>query len=197
MNYLAHFYLSQNNPGVVVGNLLGDFIKGRHFEYFPKPIYNGIVLHRFIDDYTDHFPANEATKELLRPITGKFAGVAMDLIHDHCLGLTWPVWSEQSLPEFVSWVHQSLEAQVEYLTPEAKNLLQAMIKYQWLLRYSTFEGLENSCFGLARRIKHDSGLENVPSLFKENKVFFLTEFERFFPHIVNACSEKYANFVQT
>lgn len=197
MNYLAHFYLSQKNPGVVVGNLLGDFVKGRHFEHYPQDVYRGIVLHRFIDDFTDHFPGNAPTKQRLRPVTGKFAGVAMDLIHDHCLALTWPVWSEQALPDFVEWVHAAIEKEKDQLSPDAQLLVNAMKKYQWLLRYATFEGLENACYGLSKRIPHQTGLENVPRLFEEHKVFFLTEFERFFPEIVRACSEKYANFVQT
>lgn len=36
MNYLAHAYLSFNDPEILVGNLISDFVKGKKkFDYPP------------------------------------------------------------------------------------------------------------------------------------------------------------------
>ncbi|MEO0404681.1 MAG: DUF479 domain-containing protein, partial [Bacteroidota bacterium] len=32
MNFLAHFYLSQSDEKILVGNFLGDFVKGKAHE---------------------------------------------------------------------------------------------------------------------------------------------------------------------
>ena len=55
MNFLAHIYLSGNNSKIMVGNFIGDFVKGRNLlEQFEPEIAKGIELHRAIDEYTDH-----------------------------------------------------------------------------------------------------------------------------------------------
>ncbi|KKM01805.1 hypothetical protein LCGC14_1790730, partial [marine sediment metagenome] len=49
MNYLAHIYLSGDHPEVMVGGLLGDFVKGPLRGQLPRAIEEGIALHRKID----------------------------------------------------------------------------------------------------------------------------------------------------
>jgi acyl carrier protein phosphodiesterase len=51
MNFLAHIYLSNNDPKIMVGNFIGDFVKGRNFsDRFEPQIARGIALHRLIDE---------------------------------------------------------------------------------------------------------------------------------------------------
>ena len=57
MNYLAHAFLSFNDSGLLIGNMISDFVKGKkQFDYTPD-IQKGIRLHRMIDTYTDAHPA--------------------------------------------------------------------------------------------------------------------------------------------
>ncbi len=42
MNYLAHAYFSFNQPPVIVGNLISDFIKGKKQFDYPAEIQKGI-----------------------------------------------------------------------------------------------------------------------------------------------------------
>lgn len=53
MNFLAHIYLSGDNDLIKIGNFMADGIRGKQFEHFPEDVQKGIVLHRFIDTYTD------------------------------------------------------------------------------------------------------------------------------------------------
>ena len=53
MNYLAHIYLSGTDEKTLVGNFIGDFIKGNKYASYPVDIQNGILLHRKIDSFTD------------------------------------------------------------------------------------------------------------------------------------------------
>ena len=38
MNFLAHLYLSKNNPNIMIGNFIADHIKGNNYEGFSKEI---------------------------------------------------------------------------------------------------------------------------------------------------------------
>ena len=46
MNYLAHLFLSEGTPESLIGNLLGDFVKGSAVNVYPEEIIKGIDLHR-------------------------------------------------------------------------------------------------------------------------------------------------------
>ena len=66
MNYLAHIFLSGNNRKVQIGNFVGDAVKGRTYENYPSGFREGILLHREIDDYTDHHPVVREAIDMLR-----------------------------------------------------------------------------------------------------------------------------------
>ena len=53
MNFLAHLYLSGNNPKIILGNFFADHIVGNKYEHFDDEIIEGIILHRHIDTFTD------------------------------------------------------------------------------------------------------------------------------------------------
>ena len=56
MNFLGHLALSGNDNDVLFGNFIADAIKGKSYLDWPKKVQKGILLHRFIDDFTDtHF----------------------------------------------------------------------------------------------------------------------------------------------
>ena len=63
MNYLAHAYLSFNRPGILVGNMISDFVKGKKKYDYPPDILSGIDLHRAIDDFTDMHPVTKSAKQ--------------------------------------------------------------------------------------------------------------------------------------
>ncbi len=56
MNFLAHIYLSGDNDLMKIGNFMADGIHGKNLENFPLDIQKGIILHRFIDTFTDAHP---------------------------------------------------------------------------------------------------------------------------------------------
>ena len=56
MNYLAHLVLSGKNEEVLFGNFIADAVKGKSYLTWSKNIQKGILLHRFIDHYTDTNP---------------------------------------------------------------------------------------------------------------------------------------------
>jgi acyl carrier protein phosphodiesterase len=67
MNYLAHAYLSFNRPGILVGNMISDFVKGKKKYDYPEEIQEGIAVHREIDRFTDVNPVTKEAKQIFRP----------------------------------------------------------------------------------------------------------------------------------
>ncbi|MBK7121978.1 MAG: hypothetical protein IPH68_03715 [Chitinophagaceae bacterium] len=41
MNYLAHAYLSFNDPEILLGNMISDYIKGKNSLIIPYPFRKG------------------------------------------------------------------------------------------------------------------------------------------------------------
>ena len=85
MNYLAHAYLSFNNPGILAGNMISDFVKGKRKYDYPQKIQQGIAVHREIDRFTDTHPVTKEAKEIFRPAYRLYAGPLIDVVYDHFL----------------------------------------------------------------------------------------------------------------
>ncbi|MEI9909899.1 MAG: ACP phosphodiesterase [Bacteroidota bacterium] len=109
MNYLAHAYLSFNDPEILVGNLISDFVKGKKKFDYPPVIRQGIMLHRFIDTYTDEHPATKEAKEIFRPHYRLYSGAFVDVVYDHFLARDENEFTEPSLFDFSQQVYSMLE----------------------------------------------------------------------------------------
>ena len=49
MNFLAHIYLSFDDPEITLGNFFADHIRGNKYKHLPNKVQKGILLHRAID----------------------------------------------------------------------------------------------------------------------------------------------------
>ena len=185
MNFLAHIYLSGNNPKIMVGNFIGDFVKGRNLiEQFEPEIAMGIALHRAIDEYTDHHPVVLESKVRLRPKYRHYSAVIVDVFYDHFLSKYWNNYHADLLPDFASRTYQTIERHWEILPEGVKFMLPHMIKDNWLLNYGQVEGIERALTGMSRRARHESKMgESVVEL-REHYDAFKKEFELFFPDLV-------------
>ena len=101
MNFLAHQYLSGSNEGLRIGNFIGDFVKGNKWQNYPEPIQQGILLHRSIDDFTDHNIFVKQSMNILKPTLGRYSGIANDIFFDHFLAKQWSEFSDINLELFV------------------------------------------------------------------------------------------------
>ena len=85
MNYLAHLVLSGKNEEVLFGNFIADAVKGKSYLTWSKNIQKGILLHRFIDHYTDINPHYLAGKRRFYEKFPKMGGVINDILYDYLL----------------------------------------------------------------------------------------------------------------
>src|SRR5688572_5263038 len=101
MNFLAHAYLSPVNEKILLGNFIGDFIKGRQaLNKFDPEIIRGVELHRAIDEFTDDHPTVHQSKDRLRASYRHYAGVIVDVFYDHFLATHWSLFHSDPLDRF-------------------------------------------------------------------------------------------------
>lgn len=68
MNFLAHIFLSDNQPGLLVGNFIADSLKPAHKADLPVPVQQGVALHLAIDHFTDSHQEFKLAKKYSSPI---------------------------------------------------------------------------------------------------------------------------------
>src|ERR1700749_3394179 len=109
MNYLAHAYLSFNEPDILTGNMISDFVKGKKKFEFPITVQKGIELHRFIDDFTDHHPTKQA-KEFFKKNYRLYSGAFVDVVYDHFLANDKNEFADETvLKNFTTKTYSSLQ----------------------------------------------------------------------------------------
>ncbi len=140
MNFLAHIYLSNDDPKIMVGNFIGDFVKGRNFSQQYEPaIAKGIELHRLIDDYTDRHPVVHQSKLKLREKYRHYAAVIVDIFYDHFLSKNWNDYHSIPLALFAQATYETIASHQSVLPITVKGMLPYMIKDKWLFNYGNFD----------------------------------------------------------
>lgn len=164
MNILAHGYLSNRNTGLLIGNFIGDFIKGdparpRH-NLSPEEVM-GVRVHRAIDSFTDAHPDVAAVRDLLHPRCHKYAGAAVDIFFDHFLAINFEQLTGETLAAFTHYFYQTLLDNQARLPTDASRMADYMIRQDWLTNYQFIEGVDRSLKGVSRRTAFPSGLETA------------------------------------
>ena len=141
MNYLAHVYLSRENIDLAIGNFIADNIKGNNYKKFNINWQKGILLHRFIDSYTDsHYIFREHSK-LFFDSHRHYSRVLIDIFYDHFLAKNWKKYSHISLENFEFDFCKSLAQNLNKFPNEMSNKIRFFIYQKWFTKYSSIKGL--------------------------------------------------------
>ena len=197
MNYLAHARLSFNNPGLLVGNMISDFVKGKHKFEFPPVVQKGITLHRAIDEFTDLHPETKKAKEFFKPVYRLYSGAFVDVAYDHFLACDVKEFpSPADLEHFSEKVYNTLEDYIQILPPHFKQMLPYMKNQNWLYNYQFNEGLRKSFEGLVHRALylHESSI--AFSIFTKDYHALKKCYAKFFPDLKKFASEYASNLLE-
>ncbi len=152
MNYLGHALISGSNNNILIGNMLGDFIKGKQYLNFPVDIQKGMRYHRLIDEYTDKHQSIRSATKILREDGIKYAGVFIDIFFDYFIANDSDNFeNKKELESFTLSVLKSLEEAQHLMTDSMKTYFGYMIRYNWLYHYGSKEGIEKSIMGIIKR----------------------------------------------
>jgi len=183
MNFLAHIYLSGDNDLIKIGNFMADGIRGKHFESYPLDIQKGIILHRFIDTYTDSHPIFRESTKRLHENYHHYAGVIVDIFYDHFLAKNWKQYSDENLDDFTERFYQSLRDNFDVLSERTKGMLPYMVQQNWLVSYQTIEGISEILTRMDRRTDNQSKMRFASQELADFYPEFEQEFTEFFEEI--------------
>ncbi|MCZ8070586.1 MAG: ACP phosphodiesterase [Cytophagales bacterium] len=190
MNFLAHLYLSGSHPERMIGNFIGDFVRGRDLvAQFGAAVAEGIELHRAIDEYTDKHLVVKRSKDRLRPKYRHYAPVIVDVYYDHFLASLWGNYHAQPLADYAQAAYRLIEENEAIIPQQVKNMMPYMMKGNWLLNYASIEGINRALTGLSRRTSHISHMEEAAEDLRLYYADFKIEFEKFFPELKKFCED--------
>lgn len=172
MNFLGHIYLTGSDKELLLGNFMADSIKGKSYLEYPEHIQNGILLHRFIDSYTDDHPAFRNSTSKLHADFSHYSGVLVDVFYDHFLAKNWHNFHPTPLEEFAQEFYTYMQARYDQMTPAMQYMFPYMKNSNWFMRYTTIEGIEKTLFEMGNRIGREYELEkSVINLADEYEAF--------------------------
>ncbi|MFN1516039.1 acyl carrier protein phosphodiesterase [Vibrio owensii] len=152
MNFLAHLHIADHCNSHLMGNLLGDFVKGDPSKQYQTDISNGIKLHRFVDRITDHHALVEECKPHFTGVARRFAPIALDMFWDHCLAKHWRTFSPRSLDSFIRYAYSEVNKQIsDDLPPRFLMLHSRMWSGGWLQSYQDLENIEFALHRMSQR----------------------------------------------
>jgi len=182
VNFLAHLALSGEEPEILVGNLMGDFVKGRLEGRFPPGIRQGIELHRKIDSFAGQNEFFIRSKQRNDARFGLYRGVLVDLYYDHFLAVNWQDYGRLPLQQFIDNASAILEEHREML-PERLQLRLAELFSDWLPSYLELDGIDRVLKRMAARLKRANPLGDGVGELKSNYGALEEDFRSFFPQL--------------
>lgn len=181
MNYLAHSYLSFGVPGVLAGNLISDFVKGKKQYDYPPEVRKGIVLHRAIDSFTDEHAATARAKEVFRRPYRLYSGAFVDVVYDHFLANDQALFPDNGLLSFSQEVYNTLDRYTELFPTPFKMMFPYMKQQNWLYNYRLRQGIANSFEGVVRRAVYLTDSKVAFQLFERHYEELRSCYDEFFP----------------
>lgn len=193
MNYLAHLVLSGKNEEVIFGNFIADAVKGKSYLSWSKNIQKGILLHRFIDHYTDTNPHYLAGKRRFYKKFPKMGGVINDILYDYLLWQYELKYKNIQLDKEIIGFYRTLDGFQNKMPKRILYMYQYMKKDDWLTNYQYKHGVKKALHGIGKRIKYSDNLESCFDILEFSIFDFEKEFEMFYHEIKEHTSSFYVN----
>jgi acyl carrier protein phosphodiesterase len=191
MNYLAHVFLSGEDEEVIIGNFIGDYVKGVNFRKYSESIKKGILLHRDIDVFTDRNKTVRKSKSLFKNKYGKYSGIIIDIFYDHFLTKNWGRFSSVPLKDFTANLHIILNKYFDILPESVKQFVPSFINNNWIEYY-------RSVAGIKQVLKRMSSITTLPdetsyaiNVLKDNYSILESDFLDYFPELTGYVTGKY------
>jgi acyl carrier protein phosphodiesterase len=191
MNYLAHIYLSGDDEEIIIGNFIGDFVKGHQFNQYTQMIRKGIILHRYIDSFTDTHAIVRRSKARLNEEYHKYSGIIIDILYDHFLVKNWSNYSNAPLDEFIKKFFALANRYFDLLPESVKFFLPSFIKNNWIKMYDTVEGIQEVLLRMSSRTSLPDNAELGVVVLRRDYDLFEAEFQAYFPALIGYVSKTF------
>ncbi|MBL30643.1 MAG: ACP phosphodiesterase [Flavobacteriaceae bacterium] len=173
MNYLAHVYLSGDNMDIAIGNFIADDIKGNNYKDYKLDWQRGILLHRFIDSFTDSHKIFRDHSKLFFNSHRHYSRVLVDIYYDYFLAKNWTKYSSLSLPKFETNFSDHLKKNLNRFPNKLFNKISFFINHKLFSKYSSIEGLSFILKKMDIKTKYKSNMSDSINKF----ILFAPEME--------------------
>lgn len=158
MNFLAHLWLTDRAGLPLVGAVLGDVVRGRLDGRLPDALEASIRFHRRIDVATDAHPLSLAARARFPNGARRWAGVVLDVIHDHALALDWPAFSDEALEAFAVRAAHAVADHGAWQLAAGRPAPDADRFAELLLSYRDEAGIDRALSRIAARLRDPAPL---------------------------------------
>lgn len=185
INYIAHIHLGSHTSTSLVGNFLGDFVRGSKLDYLPSEIELGIRLHRSIDTFTDSHPLILELKQEFSGKLRRMSGVIIDIYFDYLLMTHWNDYSNSNSNILFAQFYDELKKFTLPISAEFDKQAQRLVKYRWLNQYEN----RDTCFQAFSSIESRLGnkiqfAEQANHFIMQNQNLFEIKFSQFYPELL-------------
>jgi acyl carrier protein phosphodiesterase len=182
LNYLFHLYLSGDDPDILTGNFMGDFVKGPLNDRYPSRLRRGIELHRRIDSFAQHEPHFVRSRLRLDPAFGLYRGVLVDLFYDHFLAVGWQRFSAQLLALYLKKARRIIESRGDQLPPRLSGLVPVIFE-DMIPSYLEVSGVGLALARMSRRLPRQNPLAEGGGELVRHYMALKEDFEGFLPQV--------------
>lgn len=194
MNFLAHLFLARHNEDWMLGNLIADFITNKELDGLSPQVREGVMVHRYIDTFTDKHEAVKKSTRRLRFVYHKYAPVVADIYYDYLLIKNWEQYTDLDFEQFRYQTYDMLLARMEEIPPNLKERLPKMIANDWLKNYGTEAGLQFTFDQFAKRTTFKVDFAQAAEILMEYLLEFDDDFNAFFPEIMEYVAQQPSEF---
>ncbi|MBF9003063.1 MULTISPECIES: acyl carrier protein phosphodiesterase [Vibrio] len=190
MNYLAHLHIAEHCQSNLLGNLLGDFVKGNVQHQYSESIVLGIQLHRRVDAYTDSHHLCRHAKQLFPAHLRRFAPIALDMFWDHCLASGWEHYHALSLHSFINHAEQMIKNEYpDNLPTSFIHVTHKMWSGGWLSSYQELDNVQFALQRIAQRRERIKPLAHCNETLENHYDELHAIFRQFYPELLNAAAK--------
>ncbi|MBI5889644.1 MAG: DUF479 domain-containing protein [Nitrosomonadales bacterium] len=189
MNFLAHALLAGDTPALIVGGVVGDWIKGTLPGALPGDLAQGVALHRAIDHFAETHPAFNRSRSRVSPERRRYAGVLVDVFYDHLLARNWAAIHSQPLDEYCEAVYGLIRERLNELPASAHPALLLMAKEDWLTSYAQIDGIADVLARMSRRARQPNPLMHGEQEFLADADGFAGDFDEWLADTGEFCRQ--------
>jgi acyl carrier protein phosphodiesterase len=171
--------------------MISDYVKGKTKFDYPADIQQGIILHRYIDQFTDAHPATKEAIQLFRPQYRLYAGAFVDVVYDHFLANDPSIFGDAAqLKVFANNTYAILQAYTGMLPDRFVSMLPYMVQQDWLSNYRHRQGIEKSMGGVVRRSAYLTESAIAFALFEQHYSVLEDCYRCFFPDLLRFTNQQ-------
>lgn len=190
MNFLAHLHIAEHCNSNLLGNLLGDFVKGDPTKVYEDNVAQGIMLHRFVDSFTDNHAIMKQCKLRFDSDLKRFSPIAMDMFWDHCLAKQWSLYHGQSLSMFVDNAERTIKQTPAPLPERFVRMSTHMWQGRWLESYQDFDNIKFALERMSLRSMRMAPLAECGEQLGENYQEFSEFFSQLYPEVLEKAKQR-------